>query len=89
MSSWFTSHGDDVGMTSSCSHHTCIMLMMSSHSDHDIIVTCMNHDFSHGARQTDSSHNRQTFMHDIDTMTNDRQTYVRPRDFTWQADLCT
>ena len=43
MSSWFASHGDDVGMTSSCSHFIHIAVMMSSHSDHDIIVTCMNH----------------------------------------------
>ena len=28
--SWFTLHGDDLGMTSSCSHHICITLMMSS-----------------------------------------------------------
>ena len=48
MSLLFASHGGDVGMTSLCSHCIHIMLMMSSHSDHDIIVTCMNHDFSHG-----------------------------------------
>ena len=49
MSSWFALHGVDAGMTSLCSHHVCIMLMMSSCSDHDVIVTHMNHDFSHGA----------------------------------------
>ena len=49
MSSWFASHGDDIGMTSSCSHHVCIALMMSAHSDHDIIGTHVNHDCSHGA----------------------------------------
>ena len=38
MSSWFTLHGDDIGMTSSCSHHICIMLMMSSQLDCDIIA---------------------------------------------------
>ena len=48
MSSWFTSHGDDVGMTSSCSHCIDIVLMMSSCSDHDVIATHMNHDCSHG-----------------------------------------
>ena len=46
MSSWFTLHGDDVGMTSSCSHCVHIMLMMSSHSDHDVIVKHVNHDCS-------------------------------------------
>ena len=51
MSSWFTLHGDDVGLTSSGSHHVCITLMMSSLLDHDItnIVTCVNHNWSHGA----------------------------------------
>ena len=29
-------------MTSLSSHHVCITLMMSSHSDHDVIATCMN-----------------------------------------------
>ena len=48
MSSWFASHGDDVGMTSSCSHCIHIALMMSAHSDHDVIVTRVNHDCSHG-----------------------------------------
>ena len=48
MSSWFASHGDDVRMTSSCSHHIHIVFMMSSHSDCDVIVTCVNHDYSHG-----------------------------------------
>ena len=37
-----------MGMTSLCSHHVHITLMMSSCSDHDVIATCMNHDFSHG-----------------------------------------
>ena len=46
MSSWFASPGDDVGMTSSCSDHIHKALMMSSHSDHDIIATHMNHDCS-------------------------------------------
>ena len=45
---WFTLHGDDVGMTSSCSHHVRIVLMMSSCSDHDVIMTHVNHDCSHG-----------------------------------------
>ena len=49
MSSWFTSHGDVVGMTSLCSHYVCFALMMSSCLDHDIIVTHMDHDCSHGA----------------------------------------
>ena len=49
MSSWFASHGDDIDMTPSCSYHVCIMLMMSSHSDHDVIATQVNHNFSHGA----------------------------------------
>ena len=49
MSPWLASHGDDVGMTSSCSHRIRIVLMMSSHSDCDIIVTHANHDCSHGA----------------------------------------
>ena len=45
MSSWFALHGDDVGMTSSCSHRIHITLMTSSHSGCDIIaaddpVTC-------------------------------------------------
>ena len=48
MSSWFALHGDDVGMTSSCSHHIHITLMMSSDSDNDFIATHMNHDYSHG-----------------------------------------
>ena len=48
MSSWFASHGDDVGMISLCSHYVSIVFMMSSHLDHDVIVTCMNHDCSHG-----------------------------------------
>ena len=47
-SSWFALHGDDVGMTSSCSHHIYIALMVSSCLEHNIIVTCMNHNFSHG-----------------------------------------
>ena len=29
-----------------------------------------------------------TFVHDIQTMTNNRQTYVQPRDFMQQVDLC-
>ena len=37
-----------MGMTSSCSHCIHITLMTSSHSDHDVIVTHMNHDFSCG-----------------------------------------
>ena len=45
---WFASHGDDVGMTSLCSHRVCITLMMSSGLDHDVIATCINHDCSHG-----------------------------------------
>ena len=49
MSSWFALHGDDVGMTLLCSRHIHIALMMSSHLNHDIIETCVNHDFSHGA----------------------------------------
>ena len=48
MSSWFPLHGDDVGMTSSCSHCVRIALMTSSHSGRDIIVTHVNHDCSHG-----------------------------------------
>ena len=48
MSSWFASHGDDVGMASLCSHHIHITLMTSSCSDCNIIATCMNHDCSHG-----------------------------------------
>ena len=60
MSSWFALHGEDVGMTSSCSHQVLIMLMMSSHLGHDIIVTCVNHDCSHGTGKTDSLHDRQT-----------------------------
>ena len=48
MSSWFTLHGDDIGMTSSCSHGVHITLMTSSHLDRDIVVTHMNHDCSHG-----------------------------------------
>ena len=36
------------GMTSLCSHHVHIMLTMSSCSNHDVIVTCVNHDFSRG-----------------------------------------
>ena len=35
----FTAHGDDVGMTSLCSHHIHITLMMSSLWDLDVIVT--------------------------------------------------
>ena len=53
-------HGDDIGMTSSCSHCVCITLMTSSCSDYDIIATCVNHDCSHGSWQTDSLHDRQT-----------------------------
>ena len=49
MTSWFTLHGDDVGMTSSCSHRIHIVLMMSSHLDCDVIATHMNHSCSHGA----------------------------------------
>ena len=42
-------HGSHhTGMTSSCSHHIHVVLMTSSHSDCDIIVTWMIHDFSHG-----------------------------------------
>ena len=48
MSSWFALHGDDVGMTSSCSDRVRIALMTSSRSGHDIIVTHMNHDCSCG-----------------------------------------
>ena len=44
----FALYGDDIGMTSLCSHHILIALMMSLHSDHDIIVTCVNHNCSHG-----------------------------------------
>ena len=40
-------------MTSLCSHHVPIVLMTSSHLDHDIIATCVNHDCSPG-------HDRQT-----------------------------
>ena len=49
MSSWFASHGDDVGMTSLCSHRVHIALMTSSCSDHDIIATRVNHDCRCGA----------------------------------------
>ena len=49
LSSWFALHGDDVGMTSSCSHHVLITLMTSSHLDCDVIATHVNHDCSHGA----------------------------------------
>ena len=42
--SWFALHGDDVGMTSSCSHRVHIALMTSSRSGLDVIATCMNHD---------------------------------------------
>ena len=65
MSSWFASHGDDVGITSSCSHHIHITLMMSSRSDHDVIAACVNHSCSHGAtlRMTD-----RPFVHDVRTM---------------------
>ena len=45
-SPWFTSHGDNVGMTSSCSHCIHITLMTSSHLDHDVIVTHVSHDCS-------------------------------------------
>ena len=71
MSSWFALHGDDIGMTSSCSHRIRITLMTSSCSDCDVIVTRVNHDCSHGAWQT--------FVHDISIMADNRQTYVRPR----------
>ena len=43
---WFASHGDDIGMTSLCSHCIHITLMMSSYLDCDVIVACMNHDCS-------------------------------------------
>ena len=59
-SSWFASHGDGVGMPSLCSHCVLIVLMTSSHSDHDVIMTHVNHDCSHGSQQTDSLHDRQT-----------------------------
>ena len=49
MSSWFALHGDDVGMTSSYSHRVRIALMTSSRLGHDVIVTHVNHDCSHGA----------------------------------------
>ena len=49
MSSWFASHGDDIGTASSYSHCVHIVLMTSSCLDHDVIVTCVNHDCSHGA----------------------------------------
>ena len=49
MSSWLTSHGDEIGMTSSYSHHVCIMLMMSSRLDPEIIATHVIHGCSHGA----------------------------------------
>ena len=49
MSLWFASHGDDVGMTSSCSHRVRIALMTSSCLDRDVIATRMNHDCSRGA----------------------------------------
>ena len=51
MSSWFALHGDDVCMISLYSHCIHIMVMTSSHLDHDIIVTHVNHDCSHD-RQT-------------------------------------
>ena len=47
-SPWIASHRDDVGMTSSCSHHVHSALMTSPCSDHDVIATCVNHDFSCG-----------------------------------------
>ena len=47
-SSWFASHGDDVGMISSCSHRIHIALMMSSRLGHDVIATHVNHDCSCG-----------------------------------------
>ena len=49
MSSWFASHEDDIGMTSSCSHRGLIVLMTSSRFHRDVIVTCVSHDCSHGA----------------------------------------
>ena len=73
MPSWFTSYGDDVGMTSSCSHNVCIALMMSSRLGHDVIAICVNHD-----RQTLSMTDRP-FVHDISIMADNRQTYVQPR----------
>ena len=39
---------DDVGMTSSCSHHVHIALMTLSCSDHDVIATHVSHICSHG-----------------------------------------
>ena len=48
MSLWFALHGDDIDMTSSCSHRIRIGLMMSSGSDHDVIATRVNHDCSRG-----------------------------------------
>ena len=41
--------GDDIGITSLCSHGIRITLMRSSCLDCDVIVTCVNHDFSHSA----------------------------------------
>ena len=38
----------DIGVTSLCSHDIHIMLMASSHSHHDFIATCVNHDYSQG-----------------------------------------
>ena len=49
MSSWCASHWHDVGITSSCPHHVCIMCVTSSHSHCDAITIIMNHDCSPGA----------------------------------------
>ena len=49
MSSWFALHGDDVGMTSLCSHRVRIALMTSSRSGRDVIVAHVNHVCSCGA----------------------------------------
>ena len=72
MSLWFASHGDDVGMTSSCSHCIHIALMTSSDLDIVVIGTRMNQD---------SLHDRwnRPFAHDVSIVVDNRQTYMRPK----------
>ena len=45
----YGSHGDDIDMTSPCSHCIRIALVTSSWSDRDVIATRVNHDCSRGA----------------------------------------
>ena len=89
MSLWFALHGDDVGMTSLCSHRVRIALMTSPCSGRDIIA--MRESSLQSWRVTDRLFARQA-DHSPMTLASWRTTsrlMCNLRVFSRQADLHT